>query len=100
MQTNKMKNMIVLNNLPSNIIEEAFVVLKQNVKISENQMEKTKSETILKEAENVISNYISEMNSKAEKNKIENELRAKYKRSKICNIFLFIVFTLTVLIAL
>ena len=28
-----MKNMIVLKDLPSNLIEEAFVVLKENKKI-------------------------------------------------------------------
>ena len=30
MNENKMKNMVVLKNLPSNIVEEAYVVLKPN----------------------------------------------------------------------
>lgn len=100
MQTNKMKNIIVLNNLPSNIIEEAFVILKPNVKIEEGTFDKRKNETILKEAENVVNNYVSEMNAKAEKNSMEKDMKVKYKRLKICNIFLFIAFALTVLIAL
>ena len=33
MEANKMKNMIVLKNLPSNIVDEAFVILKPNSKI-------------------------------------------------------------------
>ena len=33
MEENKMKNLIVLKNLPSNIIEEAFIVLKDNKKV-------------------------------------------------------------------
>lgn len=35
METEKFKNMIVLKNLPSNLIEEAFVVIKPNKKIKE-----------------------------------------------------------------
>ena len=30
MNESKMKNMVVLKNLPSNIVEEAYVVLKPN----------------------------------------------------------------------
>ena len=33
MESEKMKNMIILKDLQSNIVEEAFVVLKNNVKI-------------------------------------------------------------------
>jgi len=33
MDSNNMRNTVVLKNLPSNIIEEAFVVLKNNQKI-------------------------------------------------------------------
>jgi len=32
MDIQNMKNMVVLKNLPSNLVEEAFVVLKDNVK--------------------------------------------------------------------
>ena len=42
MQINKMKNMIVLNNLPSNVVEEAFVVLKPNIKFENNKIENSK----------------------------------------------------------
>ena len=30
METSKMKNMVVLKNLPSNMIEEAIVIFKEN----------------------------------------------------------------------
>ena len=33
MNSNQMKNMIVLKNLPSNLIDEAFIILKNNKKI-------------------------------------------------------------------
>ena len=32
METSKMKNMVVLKNLPSNIVEEAIIILKSNTK--------------------------------------------------------------------
>ena len=35
---NQMKNIIVLKELPSNIIEEAFVILKPNKKIKVNNV--------------------------------------------------------------
>ena len=50
MQINKMKNMIVIENFASNVVEEAFVILKPNIKIEENKVESVKAETILKEA--------------------------------------------------
>ncbi|MCL2383295.1 MAG: hypothetical protein FWC79_03945 [Oscillospiraceae bacterium] len=31
MDTGKMKNMIILKNLPSNIVDEAIVILKPNI---------------------------------------------------------------------
>ena len=33
MNPNQMKNMIVLKNIPSNIVEEAIIILKNNKKI-------------------------------------------------------------------
>ena len=42
-----LKNMVVLKNLPSNIVEEAIIVLKTNKKIK--QVEKIEKETIYNE---------------------------------------------------
>ena len=33
METSKLKNMVVLRNLPSNLVDEAIIVLKSNKKI-------------------------------------------------------------------
>ena len=33
MEESKLKNMVVLKNLPSNLIEEAIVILKSNKKV-------------------------------------------------------------------
>ena len=34
METSKLKNMVVLRNLPSNIVEEAIIILKTNKKVT------------------------------------------------------------------
>ena len=76
MEVSKMKNMVVLRNLPSNIVDEAFVVLKSNKKAkklekiekNKNQISKTENkkdkENMLKEAEMLISDYISQIEKK------------------------------------
>ena len=33
MDSHSLKNMVILKDIPSNIVEEAFIVLKDNVKI-------------------------------------------------------------------
>lgn len=100
MDPNAMKNMIVLKDLPSNMVEEAFVVFKDNVKIHKVQKieknkildkeEKAKSkEYMVKEAQMVVEDYIS----KIEKREYElgngnKKLKEKYKRLKALTIFL------------
>ncbi len=95
METSKLKNMVVLKNLPSNIVDEAIIVLKTNKKvkklqkiekdkqIAEKEDNKKDKEYILKEAEMIINNYISKIenkdNGKIIINKNTNE---KYKKLK------------------
>ena len=74
-----MKNMIVLKDLPSNLIEEAFVVLKENKKIHKYQMIENKEdnkkskevknnkEYIIKEAEMLLKSYTEEIEKKTPK---------------------------------
>lgn len=78
METSKMKNMVVLKNLPSNLVEEAIVILKSSKKVKKlekieknHKVEKTNSEPkeqdyILKEAEMLVSSYISKLEKKQE----------------------------------
>ena len=98
MEENQMKNIVVLKNLPSNIVEEAIIVLKQNKKTrlpkyaKENTEEdekvkkgkdKNPKEYIIKEAEMVIANYISNIEtSKSKTIKTSIRLEKKYKRLK------------------
>ena len=91
METSNLKNMVVLKNLPSNIVDEAIIVLKankktkklqkiENKKILENQENKKDKEYILKEAEMIVNNYISKIENKENGNlwRIKNE---KYKKN-------------------
>lgn len=96
MEVNKMKNIVVLKNLPSNLIDEAFVIFKPNKKVKmqdyiEQQPQgkevKTKSnerDYMIKEAEMVISNYLSNIEkSKQMKSLTIKQLEARYKKLKI-----------------
>lgn len=95
METSKLKNMVVLKNLPSNIVDEAIIVLKANKKVkklqkiekdkqtSENEENKKDKEYILKEAEMIVNNYISKIeNNDNGKIIIKKETNEKYKKLK------------------
>lgn len=106
MKDEQMKNMVVLKNLPSNIIEEAIVILKPNKKINciekinkKNSKENEKAlinnkkmnskEYIINEAEMVISNYISKIeNTKTNKYKSDKKMQSRYKKMRTALIIL------------
>lgn len=95
MNQSNLKNMVVLKNLPSNIVEEAIVILKTNKKVKklekieknktveDTTIKKKENDYILKEAEMLVSNYISGLEEKKEAKKIKNQkMNQKYKRIK------------------
>lgn len=100
MNISDMKNIVVLKNLPSNLVDEAIVVLKENKKVHKYQLieskeSKTKEEAknskeyIIKEAEFLIKAYMEELEKKSPKwkNNIK-KLEKKYKNSFKLNCFL------------
>ena len=104
MNASKMKNMIVLRDLPSNIVEEAYVILKPNVKLKnkekiENQDSKEYQGYIINEAENIISNYLLKLEENKQQKNVEIEkIRKKYiKLKKIC-MWLGIAFAINLII--
>ena len=122
MDVSNMKNIIVLKNLPSKLVEEAIVVLKENKKVkryqyadSENvNIDKQKAEKtvnneekdkdkkyILKEAEMVINNYISKIETRSPrwKNNIK-QLEKKYKKSLKLNFVLGISTVISLILSL
>ena len=90
MDIGQMKNIVVLKNLPSNIVDEAIVVLKANKKVKKIQYTKTKEQQgnvqrqdgyIVKEAEMLINNYVKNMETER-KTKRNVEWEKKYNRQK------------------
>ena len=97
MEESKLKNMVVLKNLPSNLVEEAIIILKSNKNVkrlekidkdkrNESSITKkdvNKKDLVVKEAELVVSSYISkvENSSKADKQR-KIEQNRKIRRLK------------------
>lgn len=94
MESSKLKNMVVLKNLPSNIVDEAIIVLKANKKVKKlqkieqnknsisNENDKKDKEYILKEAEMLVNNYISKIENNDKKNIFNKEAKEKYNKLK------------------
>lgn len=97
MNQSGLKNMVVLRNLPSNIVEEAIIVLKSNMKIKQDEKidsnkngkeemkeNKTKeNDYILKEAEMLVSNYITRLEQKKrDRNEVQKKINKKCKNLK------------------
>ena len=101
MDKQDMKNMVVLKDLPSNIVDEAIVILKPNIKIKnldliDKNSKKPKKENskkyIINEAEMLISNYISNVENNKNKNiKINKKIEKKYKRLKAVSVALGVI---------
>lgn len=95
METNSLKNIIVLKSLPSNIIEEAIIILKSNKyakkfqtieknnKIELSKIELGKKEYIIKEAESILASYVTKIeNNSRSLEKPNKSLKIKYERLK------------------
>ena len=103
MNIDNMKNMVVLKDLPSNIVDEAIVILKPNIKlksldVSQNNIKNKKIKVenpkkyIINEAEMLISNYISKIENDKNKNiKINKKIEDKCKRLRMTSIILGIM---------
>lgn len=110
MNMSDMKNMIVLKNLPSNLVDEAIIILKGNKKIHKYEMADAKEENskeenkernkkdsvkqddknyIIKEAEMLVQSYTKELEEKSPKRQYNiKKLEKKYKNSVKLNFFL------------
>lgn len=93
MEASNLKNMVVLKNLPSNIVDEAIIVLKTNKKVKKlqkieknNQIdkeEKKDKDYILKEAEMLVNSYISKVEIKdIKKENVSQKQKNRYEKLK------------------
>lgn len=93
----KMKNMVIVKNVNSNLVEEAIVVFKENVKIKEEnfikhnnlggEQKNLKNDLCVKEAEIIINDYITQIENRTK----EERLTQKCRYLKVINIALVIV---------
>ena len=95
-----MKNIIVLKNLPSNLVDEAIVILKSNKKVKKKEIIENKNKDKLqereeenynfevKEAENIIQDYIKNLEKPNDNKTSMANLVVKYKKLQISSLFL------------
>lgn len=107
MNENEMKNIVILKDLPSNIVGEAIVILKENVKAKKIEKKKEKvtiggktneKDYIVKEAKSVIANYISSIEKPKQLEMSNNKLKRKYENLKKVTIFFAITAILGILV--
>lgn len=106
METSNMKNMVVLKNLPSNMIEEAIIIFKESQKVRQKELiERSKNsefiegqskskEYILKEAEMLVEDYICRVENNTKYKKSEKTMIQKYQKLKkycICSTIFLII---------
>lgn len=96
MQSSNMKNMVVLKNIPSNMVEEAIIIFKESQKVKIPKfIDKTNKEGfvgnqakskdyILKEAEMLVSDYIDKLETKTQKN--NQNIKERYRNLKYYSI--------------
>ena len=138
MKTDIMKNVIILKNLPSNLIDEAIVIVKDKKKIKDinysefikdggekfsssvnrqtsnrviqgymkeedlKKLEDTKKEErkyVIKEAEIVVTNYLSKIDNKMPEKRIKR-LEKSYKRANKMSIILGIISVISIIWAI
>lgn len=96
------RNIVRLKDIPSNIIEEAIIILKQNKKVKKyeysSKFSKSKDENddekkyVIKEAELIISEYLKESDS------VEQELKKKNRRLKVISACLGALFLVSIIL--
>lgn len=107
MDINKMRNIVILKDLPSNLVDEAFVVLKNNQRIknieyADNKYDKFSSdvveeneEYIVKEAELIVSDYINKIENNGDVEECgDKKLLKKYKLLKALTVVLGVFTTI------
>lgn len=98
MQSSKVENIVFLKNIESNIIQEAFIVLKRSVKFKDNDIEASLTrEDVLKEAELIINKNVEYEEKECLKLNLKR-LRRKYNYSKTINIIIAILIGIKIII--
>ena len=104
MDIEKMKNIVILKNLPSNMVDEAFIILKDNVKIHSKNVPNNKckyerekisftkdKKYVIREAEMLIEDYIENIQKKQN---MKNQIKIEDKYHRLRYLTFFLVFFL------
>ena len=101
------KNMVILKNLPSNLVQEAYVVLKsknQARKLQKIENARTKQEInkkdeyIVKEAEMLVEEYVNKIQNQDKKVIVNIKNKKSYKRLKTYAFISSIIIILQILL--
>ena len=103
MNIESMQNIVVLKDIPSNMVEEAIVILKPNIKLPQNvkvgaKVGKGSKEYILREAEEVVSQYISNLEKPKQLEMTNRKLIAKYNRIRTISVLCAVVGVLGIIV--
>ena len=106
METSKMKNMVVLKNLPSDMIEEAIVIFKENSKIKakdvinkSNQLSQVQGKSkdiIFKEAEMLVNDYVKRVESSKNRKIFDKKINDKFLKKYSVVITILFIISLTI----
>lgn len=106
METSKMKNMVVLKKLPSNMIEEAIVIFKENSKIKakdvinkSNQLSQVQGKSkdiIFKEAEMLVNDYVKRVESSKNRKIFDKKINDKFLKKYSVVITILFIISLTI----
>ena len=103
-----MKNMVVLKNLPSNMVEEAIIIFKETSKlkakdvinksnkINQIQGKGKNKDIILKEAEMLVNDYVKKIELKSKKNIFEPKINNKFLKKYSIIITIFFIISLII----
>ena len=112
MNVSQMKNILVLKDIPSNIVDEAIVILKNNTNIKirefiENKSSNNSKENIngnydfvVNEAENIIKDYITNIEKPKETKGSINKMIVKYRKLQIYSLLLGVIAVVGVLVSI
>ena len=109
MESSNMKNIVVLKNLPSNMVEEAIIIFKETQKVKQkelidkgnkgnlSQKQLKSKDFILKEAEMLVTDYINKIENKRKLSSHKN-IKDKYEKLKIYSIASTIILVISLII--
>lgn len=112
MNVSQMKNIVVLKNLPSNIVDEAIIILKNHNKVKKKEIIESAAsarkfgenldednELAVKEAELIIRDYLKSLENSKITRKNTNIIINKYRKLQVASILITIISIIGIIIS-